>query len=57
MDTINGIENVHNKENSKSIADLTDIRKADSVATKKMKPRKRKSSGGSASAPAQLAPS
>ena len=49
------IEGVHGKENKKSAINLTD-KKADPVASKKAKPRKRKSSG-STSAPTQLASS
>jgi hypothetical protein len=49
------IDDVHSKENKKSATNSTD-RKADPVASKKAKPRKRKS-GGSTSAPTQLASS
>jgi len=49
------IEDVHGKENKKSATNLTD-KKADPVASKKAKPRKRKPSGYT-SAPTQLASS
>ena len=52
---IDEIEDVHGKENKKSATNPTD-RKANPVASKKAKQRKRKSSGGT-SAPTQLASS
>ena len=54
-DAMDEIEEVHGKENQKSATYLTD-RKTGQVGSKKVKPRKRKSSG-STSAPTQLASS